>query len=104
MGPKPKILASHSIQLAISGGVIYPVSAEKGSLYGSFIVHYSDGTEAVYQTSGHLDSKEATDAPGYLTYIRLIIDGDYHRFMYTYTDEGVTTEEFELVQTMVGIG
>lgn len=98
------ITLTDSIQFAISGGVIFPLSAEKGSLYGSFIVHYSDGTEAVYQTTGSLDSKEATDAPGYLTYIGCIIDGDYHRFMYTYTEEGVTIEEFELVQTMVGIG
>lgn len=86
-----------NIQFAISGGV-YPVSAEKGSLFGSFIVHYSDGTEAVYQTSGALTNKQAIDTPGLLTYIRYEHNGMWNYYWYTYTEEGITTDEFFLIR------
>ena len=80
---------------------VYPESAERGSDFGSFIVYYSDGTSQLYHSSGELSSEmEATDAPGYLTYVRRTQIGiGKVTFVYTYTEEGITTEEFTLIIT-----
>lgn len=81
----------------------YPLGAEGdlSNATGTFTVHYSDGSEEVYHSSGALTSREATDAPGCLTYIRIrdmMPWEQWATYMYTYTEEGVTTEEFELMR------
>lgn len=90
--------------MTLSGGTVYPESAEKGVDIGSFIVHYSDGSSQLYHSTGGLNEREATDAPGRLTYVRDTRIGYFVFFEYTYTEEGITTEEFTLMTTNIDFG
>lgn len=68
----------------------YPVSAMgDADFYDTFYVDYNDGTYAEYHYDGIKESRVATDSPGVLNYLRY--DSGY---WYTYTECGVTTDEF----------
>lgn len=64
-------------------------------------VYYTDGTYKAYDTEGPLAALVAVNCPGVLNYIRRQLYGNFDNvyiYIYTYTENGVTTAEFGFPQ------
>ena len=91
-----------SIHLTLTGQPIGKapsnVTTENGSNGFRFTVNYSDDTQTTYETEGGNLELVAVDCPGELNFIREVQAGPRYRFfVYTYTEGGITTDEFEFM-------
>lgn len=81
-----------------------PTSISADDYHGGYVlgVYYADGTFKEYDTEGPLTALVVVNCPGVLNYIRSEVYGYFPeavmRYIYTYTENGVTTAEFGWVE------